>query len=58
MYPSSQPEASTMPADFFFAIKLTDPCEAAREVCETVTREEVMNMVEIVKGEINEAKQV
>ena len=50
-------EASSRPADFYFAIKVTDPCGAAREVCETVTREEVINVVEIVRGEIIEAKE-
>jgi hypothetical protein len=50
-------EAYSKPADFFFVMKVTDPCGAAREVCESVTREEVMNMVEIVRGEIIEAKQ-
>ena len=49
-------EASSRPVDFYFAMKVTDPCGAAREACEAVTREEVMNMVEIVKGEIVEAK--
>ena len=50
-------EAFDRPVDFYFAMKVTDPCGAAREACETVTREEVMNMVEIVKGEIVEAKE-
>ena len=49
-------EASSKPGDFFFAMKVTDPCGAAREACEAVTREEVMNMVEIVRGDIIEAK--
>ena len=49
-------EVSSRPADFYFANKVTDPCGAAREVCETVTREEIMNMVEIVRGEMIEAK--
>jgi hypothetical protein len=48
---------SSKPADFYFAMKVTDPCGAAREICETVTSEEVMNMVEIVRNEINEVNE-
>jgi hypothetical protein len=50
-------ETSCRPADFYFAMKVTDPCGAATDACEAVTREEVMNMVEIVRGEIIEAKE-
>ena len=49
-------EASSKPADFYFAMKVADPCGVAREACESVTREEVINMVGIVRGEIIETK--
>ena len=38
-------------------MKVTDPCGAAREAFESVTREEVINMVGIVRGEIIKTKE-
>jgi hypothetical protein len=43
------------PAQYYFARKVTDPCGAPREVLESVTRKEVINMVTIVKEQVDEA---
>jgi hypothetical protein len=43
-------------AQYYFAWKVTEPCGAPREVLESVTREEVINMIMIVKGQVEEAK--
>jgi hypothetical protein len=43
-------------AQYSFARKVTEPCGAPREVLESVTREEVINMIMIVKGQVEEAR--
>jgi cytidine deaminase len=49
-------QESGRPADYFFNEKVTEPCGADREVLEEVTREEVVNMIMIVKGQVEESK--
>ena len=43
-------------AQYYFARKVTEPCGAPREVLESVTRQEVINMIMIVRGQVEEAK--
>ena len=50
------PQATERPAVFYFALKVTQPCGVLRELMESVTREEVINMVQIVGEEVDEAK--
>ena len=45
-----------VPSDYHFARKIIQPCGVARSLLESVTKEEVINMVEIVYEEINETK--
>ena len=49
-------QESSRPTDYYFAGKVTEPCGADREVLEEVTREEVVNMIMMVKGQVEEAK--
>ena len=48
-------QATDRPADVFFAMKVTQPCGVGRGLLESVSREEVINMVQIVREEVNEA---
>ena len=38
--------------DYYFAWKVRNPCGGERESCESVTKEEVVNMVDRVTGRI------
>ena len=49
-------QATDRPADFYFARKVTEPCGVGRDLLESVTREEVINMVHLVWEEVNESK--
>ena len=49
-------QTTDRPADFFFAMKVTQPCGVGRGLLESVSREEVINMVKIAGEEVNEAK--
>ena len=52
----SQVARPYVPSDYHFARKIIQPCGVARSLLESVTREEVINMVEIVYEDINETK--
>ena len=49
-------QATDRPADFYFARKIIQPCGVGRDLVESVTREEVINMVHLVWEEVNESK--
>ena len=49
-------QATDRPADFYFASKVTQPCGVGRDIMESVSREEVINMVHLVVEEVNESK--
>ena len=44
------------PADFYFARTVIQPCGVGRDLVEIVTREEVINMVHIVRERVNYSK--
>ena len=48
--------ATDRPADFHFVMKLIQPCGGGRYPVGSVARDEVINMVQIVGEEVNEAK--
>ena len=52
----TEDESSGRPADYYFAEKVTDPCGASREVLESVAKEEVIIMVEIVREIVEQAR--
>ena len=45
-------QATDRPADFYFARKIIQPCGVGRDLLESVTREEVINMVHLVWEEL------
>ena len=49
-------QATDRPADFYFARKVIEPFGVDRAFIESVTREEVINMVHLVWEEVNESK--
>ena len=49
-------ERRVVGGDYYFARKVRDPCGGERESCESVTKEEVINMVDTVAGRIEEIK--
>ena len=49
-------QATDRPADFYFVRKIIQPCGVGRDLLESVTREEVINMVHLVWEEVNESK--
>ena len=51
-------QASDRPADFYFARKVIEPCGVGRDIMESVTSEEVINMVHLVREEVNQSKRV
>ena len=54
--PRPHTQATDRPADFYFARKIIQPCGVGRDLLESVTREEVINMVHLVWEEVNESK--
>jgi hypothetical protein len=56
--PYQQPEhvATEKPNDYSFVKKVTEPCGVASKYFESVTREEVINIVHMVQVEGNAAK--
>ena len=48
--------ATDRPADLYFVMKLIQPCGGGRYHVGSVARDEVINMVQIVGEEVNEAK--
>ena len=55
--PHTEPHSENYrPADYYFARKVTEPCGVARDVWESVSNKEVINMVHIVREEAHAAK--
>jgi len=54
--PETGQYSTSKPSEYNFANKVSDPCGAGREYLETVTKEDVIDMIVRVKEEIAEIK--